>query len=85
MLNKAKICVASVGFRIFVKLKTNATTADVLTSPSPNSFYESGCESKSHRHESKSQRHESKSESLKSGLESGLGLESSQLCRCSSS
>ena len=59
MLNKAKICVGSVGFRIFKKFKRTKQTAEVFTSPSPNSFYES-----------ESHRHESKSESSKSGLES---------------
>ena len=70
MLNKEKICVASVDFRIFRKFKTNTTNCQGIHKPSPNNFYES-----------ESQRHECEFESSKSGLESGLGLESSQLCR----
>ena len=63
MLNKAKIFVAFIGFRIFRKFIRTQQTAEVFTSPSPYSFYEFECESES-------QRHESKSESSKSGLES---------------
>ena len=72
MLNKVKICVACAGFRMFRNFERTQQTAEVFTSLSPNSFYESECESKSWRHESKSesQRHESKFESSKSRLES---------------